>query len=465
MAIDLKITVIDRVIHRRGIGIWFSPHSFARNVILALTVFSQIVVAACWGKATAGEYDFTIPEAQPKPWELGARLEARTIYHRFDEDSARYRQIQFQDDPGTDAFEWHLSGELSGRIRTGSLQAVLLTHHEYADTITEDEWINKLYEGYVSLTPTASLTLDAGKKRVQWGKGYAWNPVGFINPSKDPDDPSLNLEGSTYAGVDLIKSFTAGGLANMGLTAMLLPVIEDWTNVDFGEDGDLNAAFKLYLLWHDTDLDFIYYDGPSQPLSLGIDFSRNLAENIEVHGELAYQQDVSHVLIEADGTLTHSEDDQVSYLFGIRYLNTLETTFIAEYYHNGGGYDQDQMEDFFTYQEAAFEHWQTTGDGSLMQRAGRLAGPVYEQRNFGEDYAYLKISQKEPFDILYFNPWITSIVNLQDLSFNLQPGLTWTPVTNLEFNCRVGIPVGAAKTEFGEKLDVCRPEVWVRYYF
>ena len=44
---------------------------------------------------------------------------------------------------------------------------------------------------------------------------------------------------------------------------MLLPVIEDWTNKNFGEDGDLNAAVKLYLLWHNTDLDFIYYDGPS----------------------------------------------------------------------------------------------------------------------------------------------------------------------------------------------------------
>jgi hypothetical protein len=423
------------------------------------------LVAACCGKVIAGEYDFTIPEAQPKPYALDARLEARYIYHRFDENSARYRLIQFQDDPGADAHEWHLSGELSGRVRTGSLQAVLLTHHEFADTTTEDEWINKLYEGYVSLTPTAQLTLDAGKKLVLWGKGYAWNPVGFVNPPKDPDDPGLNLEGNTYAGVDLIKSLNAGGLANMGLTVMLLPVIEDWANEDFGEDGDLNTAVKLYLLWHNTDLDFIYYDGPSQPSSLGFDFSRNLAENVEVHGELAYQRDVSHVRMDADDTLTQSEDNQVSYLFGMRYLNTLETTFIAEYYHNGDGYDQDQMEDFFIYMEAAFESWRTTGDGSLMQYASRLAGLIYEQQNVGKDYFYLKISQKEPFDILYFSPWVTSIVNLQDFSFNLQPGLTWTPVTNLELNCRVGIPVGASKTEFGEKPDAWRPEVWVRYYF
>ncbi|WP_459903817.1 hypothetical protein [Desulfosarcina cetonica] len=424
-----------------------------------------LIMAACCGTVTAGEYDFTIPEARPKPYELGARLEARSITHRFDETSARYRLIRFQDDPGSDAHDWHLSAELSGKFRAGMLQAVLLTHHEFADTYTENEWTDKIYEGYVSLTPTPHLTLDAGKKLVLWGKGYAWNPVGFINPPKDPDDPTLSLEGNTFAGVDLIKSFTAGGLANIGLTAMLLPVIEDWTNADFGDDGDLNAALKLYLLWHDTDLDFICYDGPSQPLSLGFDFARNLAENIEVHGELAYRRDVAHVVIDADGPSTASREDQVSYLIGMRYLNALDTTFIAEYYHNGNGYDRDEMKAFFTYQEAAFDRWQITGDSASMQRASRLAGPVYQQRNMGEDYFYLKISQKEPFDILYFTPWITSMVNLQDFSFNLQPGLTWTPVTNLEFNCRVGIPVGPSRTEFGEKPDAWRPEAWVRYYF
>jgi hypothetical protein len=100
-----------------------------------------------------------------------------------------------------------------------------------------------------------------------------------------------------------------------------------------------------------------------------------------------------------------------------------------------------------------------------MQRANQITRPYYQQRNYGEDYFYLKISQKEPFDILYFNPWVASVVNLQNFSFNLQPGMTWTPVTNLELNLRVGIPVGPPQTEFGEKLDALRPEIWMRYYF
>ncbi|MBN2123082.1 MAG: hypothetical protein JW821_02210, partial [Deltaproteobacteria bacterium] len=91
--------------------------------------------------------------------------------------------------------------------------------------------------------------------------------------------------------------------------------------------------------------------------------------------------------------------------------------------------------------------------------------PYYEQRNMGRDYLYFKASQKEPFDILYFTPWTAVVVNLQDGSWNLQAGMTWTPMTDLELNVRMGIPIGAQGTEFGEKPDAFRPEMWVRYYF
>jgi hypothetical protein len=101
----------------------------------------------------------------------------------------------------------------------------------------------------------------------------------------------------------------------------------------------------------------------------------------------------------------------------------------------------------------------------VIQRANQITRPYYQQRNCGEDYFYLKISQKEPFDILHFNPWVAAVVNLQDFSFNLQPGMTWTPVTNLELNLRMGIFVGPPQTEFGEKPDALRPEILMRYYF
>lgn len=418
--------------------------------------------------AWAGDYDFEIPEAKKKAYTLGGRLESRYIYHRHNEDGARYQLNAFanDNDPGTDTHAAQALAELSATYRRGILLASLLTHHQYVVVEdTEDEWDHLLYEGYLSLTPTPHVTVDGGKKRILWGKGYAWNPVGFINRPKDPDDPALSLEGRSLLGLDFIKSFTGGGLTNLGLTTLLLPVVEDWANEELGDTGDLNTALKLYLLWRDTDIDLIYFDGPEQPTSLGMDVAKNLAENIAVHGEAAWRRDAPRVEVDADGQVSRSRRDQYSFLLGMRYLNTFDTTFITEYYHNGAGYDADEMEDFFDYQDAVIEAWETTGESDAIQRAAQTTRPYYRQRNFGRDYGYLKISQKEPFGILYFTPWVGAIVNLHDASFNLQPGMTWTPITNLELNLRTVIPLGPDGTEFGEKADAFRPEIWARYYF
>lgn len=425
-----------------------------------------LVPILCWaGGATAGEYDFAVPEARPKPYELGTRLELRGIYHRFDRDAAPFMLNYFDDDPGSDALEGRGSVELSGGLRLGRMQARLLSHHEYTHGVRETQWEDKLYEGYVSLRPSTHVTIDAGKRSVVWGTGYAWNPAAFLNRPKDPDDPALNLEGRTLLGLDLVKSLSGRGLNNIGLSALLLPVIEDWANGELGSDGDLYLAFKLYLLWHDTDIDLIFFDGPGQPRSLGIDFARNLAPHIAVHGEAALRQDAPRLEIDRQGRTSLQRQDQWSWLLGVRYLTTRDATIIAEYYHNGAGYERDALRNFFAYQASAIRQWQSTGDTAILQSARQMTRAFYQQRNLGKDYFYMRISQKEPLDILYFTPWIAANVNLRDWSFSLQPGMTWTPRTNLEVNLRVAIPIGPSGTEFGEKPDRFRPEVWLRYYF
>jgi len=70
-----------------------------------------------------------------------------------------------------------------------------LTNHAYQDTLQETGFDNQVYEGYLSLRPNANLSLDMDKKVRSWGKGYAWNPLGFISRPKDPDEPEASLEG------------------------------------------------------------------------------------------------------------------------------------------------------------------------------------------------------------------------------------------------------------------------------
>lgn len=423
-----------------------------------------VLVLACLGMAWAEELDLSIPEAEKKDLEIGGMLEMRYINHQLNRESALYRLRYFNQSPGGYTEEWRPQLELKADYQAGIAHLHLYTHHEYHESYADHEWVNRVYEGYVSLKPSPGLTVEAGKKAFSWGKGYAWNPAGFVNRPKDPDDPELNLEGYTALGADFIKSLGPDGLQTIAFTPLFLPVFNN-ENTELGQAGDVNRAAKLYLLYYDTDLDFMYYGGPNQPDSYGLDFSKNLMENLEVHGELAYVKDARKQSVGTDGGVNIERENQLSYLLGLRYLTERDTTYILEYYHNGAGYDGGQVDSFFAYQELAWQQWLATQNPLVMQRADMLTRSYYRMKNYGQDYLYLKISQKEPWDILYFTPYVAFIVNLDDLSFSLGPGLTYAPITNLELNLRVVAPVGGTGTEYGEKLDDLRSEVWARWYF
>ena len=81
------------------------------------------------------------------------------------------------------------------------------------------------------------------------------------------------------------------------------------------------------------------------------------------------------------------------------------------------------------------------------------------------DYLYLKVSQKEPFDILYFTPSVASIYNINDKSASITPQITYAPITNLELELKTTFLLGKDYTEFGEKLNDYKIYAKVKYYF
>ncbi len=82
-----------------------------------------------------------------------------------------------------------------------------------------------------------------------------------------------------------------------------------------------------------------------------------------------------------------------------------------------------------------------------------------------KDYLYARVSQKEPFNILYFTPSLTGIFNVNDKSFSLSPELLYTGITNLELRFKTSFLIGENDSEYGEKQNDYRAEFRVRYYF
>jgi hypothetical protein len=409
------------------------------------------------------EYKFDISEIEKKPYHIGGYVEFRPVIFWLDNDAALYKLRFFNEDEGNTTEEYNGELQIEGSYEKGIARLFARVNGNL--TYNYQGWSDSLdlYEGTLSLKPSNSLAIDLGKKVQKWGKGYAWNPVAFVDRPKDPEEPDLALEGFWMASADYIKSFD-GPLKTLSVTPVFIPIYEH-INDDFGEINELNFAGKLYLLLYDTDIDFTFLTGGSKTPRIGFDFSRNITTNFEVHGEFAYINNFKQKTIDEQGRVSESKFDAKSYLLGVRYLTKTDTTFIFEYYHNGTGYTQDEIKDFFSLVNRSYETYVSSGNPGLFTKAQSLAQGNYSRVNPMEDYLYLRVTQKDPFNILYFTPALTGIMSLDDGSFSISPELTYTGITNLELRLKATANVGQKESEYGEKPSDYRLELRVRYYF
>ncbi len=431
--------------------------------LIALTLALTSAAYAQMDKGGKEEYKLDLSEIEKKPYHLGGYGEFRPVVNGLDHDAALYKLRFYNLDEGKTTKEYNFKLLVDGSYEQDNARLFVRLSYDVSNTYLG--WKDDLtpYEAILSLKPSHSLTLDAGKKVAKWGKGYAWNPVAFIDRPKDPDEPDLALEGYWVLSADWIRSFS-GPLKTLSFTPVFLPVLEG-INDDFGKTGQANIAAKLYLLLYDTDIDFILFTGGSRTTRYGVDFSRNIASNLEVHGEFAYIEDFQKRYIDSRGNIFNSTYDAASYLLGIRYLSERETTYILEYYRNGTGFTEGEAQDFYNFVDRAYDHYLATGNSAFLAKAQNLSQGNYGRPNPMKDYLYLRVSQKEPFDILYFIPSLTTIVNLNDSSFSITPEVVYTGITNLELRLKAMFLVGGSETEFGEKPNDYRVEFRARYYF
>ena len=408
------------------------------------------------------DLSFDLDEFEKKPLEWGGYVEFKWDHIDINQGSG-FSQLNLSDEPESTIDRLTGSLQIDGSYTTGIASFNLLL--KASGQQDELGWLDMadIYEAYAHIKPSPHVTAGIGKKSYKWGKGYAWNPVGFINRSKDPNNPEEALEGYTTLEVDLIKSFS-GSLQTAALTVVALPVWQD-VNEDFGVVDNINLAAKLYLLYQDTDIDFVYYTGNSRSTRFGIDFSRNLASNFEIHGELAYVPSQKQTALLENGTLKVQEISALSGLLGFRYLSENDITSIVEYYHNGAGYTDNEIERFFQLIDDGANQLITSGAETLIDKARELSLRGYGRPYPGRNYLYGKFTQKEPFDILYFTPGLTAIVNLDDLSSSITPELVYTGFTNWEIRLRFSYLSGGTSTEYGEKQNSNKLELRVRYFF
>lgn len=422
-----------------------------------------LIVALCGYSHGSDEYGFDAEEFEKKSGHQGGFAEMRWQHMDVRQGSA-LAWLNLGEDPPATLDDLSGSLQLNGAYAQGiaSLNWLLnASGTEHSSSGWQDS--AEIYESFFSLSSSSTFAVSIGKKSYKWGKGYAWNPVGFINRSKDPENPEEALEGYIAADLEAIKSYS-GDLRTIALTGTVLPVWQG-VNEDFGAEDKVNLAAKLYLLYLDTDIDFVVYSGNSRTTRFGVDFSRNLSSSFEIHGEVAHIFNQERLLIDEQEGRFRQAGSATSFLAGIRALTNFELTSIVEYYRNGSGYTEEEMGRFYRLLDVGEEQGSPDNHDDLLWQVKQLGGQGYARPNPGRNYLYARFSQKEPFALLYFTPALTAIVNLDDHSSSLTPELAYTGITNWELRLRFSLLNGGEASEFGEKQNSNKLELRVRCFF
>lgn len=393
--------------------------------------------------AFGGEYDFDMSEIEKKPYSFGGYVEIVSNLYDYDTDSAMYG-LKYRSTPSDSDYSAKI--RLDGSYEIGGLKYTVKTLSEYADDTDDSPESNfKFLENFISYSEGSTFRLDAGKKAMKWGKGYAYNPAAFLDRPKNIDSPDDALEGYTLLTADYTASF-GGALKTLTFSPAAYTAGDEY-NRSLGSQDGLNFAGKIYALIYDTDIDVMFSGGESRGRRFGADFSRNITTNFELHGEYGHYNDAVRQTV-TGSTVADSDN----WLVGFRYLTESELTYIVEYFHKSAGYTEEEMETFYDAAETTLF-------------SDRLLNLPYAKNNPMQNYLYLRASFKEPADILYLTPAVTVVANADDGSFSLSPEVVYTGVINHEFRLKAMFLNGGTDSEYGEKPTDMRVEARVRFYF
>ena len=243
---------------------------FKRLIYYSLLIASPIL----WKTVEAQDYEFEIPvEEEAAKLEFNGNLDAKLGILQSNTTSPVYGLKFFgQDNPGDYLSQYRLDFYLNGDYRYKQVGFTMRTFSQY----TKEEPLElSFYELYGSLNLSPRLTFSVGKRRYNWGTGYAFNPVGYVNTEKDPENPDLALAGKSSVYLKYNRSFSSGFIQNLSLSTIVLPEAADILD-KYSKFGELSATVKLYVLTNNIDLDIMLFYGPNQTRRYGIDFSTNL---------------------------------------------------------------------------------------------------------------------------------------------------------------------------------------------
>ncbi|MBI5494456.1 MAG: hypothetical protein HY904_05470 [Deltaproteobacteria bacterium] len=328
--------------------------------------------------------------------------------------------------------------------------------------------ISEAYAGYDFFD---HLSVLAGKKRVVWGSGQAWNPADIINPPRDPTDPNFQRAGTYMLKVDApFELFTLSALVapkalytNHGIpyAFFMYPghdpqeTEKNPTVFPSPRDGQMHyaVAARLYALILNSDLNaWITYtnrfnDDLENKPRVAFSFSRYFFTDYEFHVEALGQlgsarthftsecvaSDASVVGCLSSGTAlaTQKYRDSTDFfprlLFGTRAMFKDESILNLEYLYQADGYTPDEFRDAIRFQQRVGNFTRSGASVPAASGGASSSGGLPTRFSFEplrRHYLLVNYLKSQIMDDFAVN--VTWIAALEDGSSSLNGFATWT---------------------------------------
>lgn len=284
-------------------------------------------------------------------------------------------------------------------------------------------------ENYLDWEANSSLYFLMGKKRITWGVGFFFNPVDFINPSKDAKNPVFQQEGTLmFLAEHLDEKFS--------LDVMGIPNY----NGDYYSNRN-KLAIKLRLNPSLYDFDFYYLGGNSFSNEYGFSYSVVYPNDFGMFGEAAYvkenQKNYYRILD------IEKKDKYIGKaLIGFNWTYKLNNKIQLEYFNNGSGYDKNEREAYFDYLNAATD---------------------YKTGELNQNYLMLSLSKREVKNVYDFE--LRAIYAVDDKSYMLTPSVDYRINDFFTIKLEDSIMNGSGDSEFGNNVYAGILKMTVAYNF
>lgn len=329
-----------------------------------------------------------------------------------------------------------------------------------------------LSELYVSHDFNDELNLLAGKKRLVWGPGFAFNPTDLVNPPKDPTDPSFQRAGAYMARFEVtLPQYTFTFLAAPAVTKQANGIpfrfltYPSWDERD--DELHYQLAARAYALVADSDLNVMLFYGnkytEAEPfrdrLRVGASFSRYFFTDYELHAEVLLQNGSartyasSRCVADVQGlfgcfqrreALTNQRrlDEKTilpKALFGVRRQFADESLFSVEYLYQADGYSRREFEDFVRVAALSSRVPQIQApNADTTARADTGTPQKFTFQPVAKHYAFVTFQKPRIKDD--FTLSATAIINAQDLSGLITPSVTWQAQEWLQLSLFAFVP-------------------------